>query len=195
MAARWAPGFGDNDLVGWLTVGGYVLAALACLAAAAAERSPGVRIGQRASVSFWGMIAALLLVLGANKQLDLQSLLTQLARDSAKYHGWYDQRRPIQIAFIVMVICSGTAVLIASLKVFWHGDMVRRIALCGATCLYIYVACRAASFHHVEVALAAHAMVTRLYRMFELTGIIVIAAAALVAAGRNGLGTAHSHSP
>ena len=45
--------------------------------------------------------------LGINKQLDLQSLLIQIARARAIDGGWYDNRRRYQMEFIVVVTLLG----------------------------------------------------------------------------------------
>jgi hypothetical protein len=48
------------------------------------------------------------LALGVNKQLDLQSALTEAGRVVANIQGWYAQRALVQLAFIVVVaiICT-----------------------------------------------------------------------------------------
>ena len=48
-----------------------------------------------------------LTALGINKQLDLQSLLTQLLRDAAQFQGWYADRRHYQFAFVVAIAAAG----------------------------------------------------------------------------------------
>ena len=45
---------------------------------------------------FWMGLAALLVFLGFNKQLDLQTAFTFLAKDFAKATGWYENRRIVQ---------------------------------------------------------------------------------------------------
>ena len=49
-----------------------------------------------------------MLALGINKQLDLQSLATQIGRDVIKAWGLYSERRELQFGFILAValVCS-----------------------------------------------------------------------------------------
>jgi len=121
----------------------YLAAALAC--ATAAWRRPGF------DGWFWGLLAVLMLALGLNKQLDLQSLLTQVARDSARQHGWFDQRRTLQAAFILAVVAA--MAMLGGL--FWHlAPVLRRNmrwAVAGVIFVITYVLIRASSFHHVDI--------------------------------------------
>jgi hypothetical protein len=50
----------------------------------------------------WRSIALAFLVLGLNKQLDLQTALTEAGRVLANVQGWYDQRQIVQVAFIAV---------------------------------------------------------------------------------------------
>jgi hypothetical protein len=47
--------------------------------------------------------------LAANKQLDLQSLMTAADRGMTKAEGWYERRRPIQAIFIIAMALAGVA--------------------------------------------------------------------------------------
>src|SRR6476659_1098397 len=46
----------------------------------------------------WLAISVLFLFLGVNKQLDLQTALTEAGRYLAHYKGWYEQRQVVQLA-------------------------------------------------------------------------------------------------
>src|SRR3954468_15751872 len=78
---QWRPGIGDPTLLGWTTVVAYFAAALACGRTAAAK-------GGRPT-PFWSLLSLLLVFLGFNKQLDLQSVLTEIGRRLAREQGWY----------------------------------------------------------------------------------------------------------
>ena len=102
IGGRWEPGIGDPTVAGWLTVVGYGFAAWACWrvytgrAGAPRARPPAADSPTR----FWLLLTIAMALLGINKQLDLQSALSQWARDIAIYDGWWDQRRAVQAAFI-----------------------------------------------------------------------------------------------
>jgi hypothetical protein len=84
---RWRPQIGDPSLMGWLTVAAYGLVAVtAYLAARRARQAPGLAAGSRAC---WLLVAALMTLLCLNKQLDLQSLFTDIGRVIAWKFGWY----------------------------------------------------------------------------------------------------------
>ena len=108
---RWRPGIGDPTVVGWVTVAAYLVAALGCGLAAWREPMPDGTGRPRARPSrFWLALAILMLALGINKQLDLQSLATQIGRDVITARGLYSVRRELQFGFILAValVCSST---------------------------------------------------------------------------------------
>jgi hypothetical protein len=45
-------------------------------------------------------MALVLLLLRINKQLDLQTAMTELFRGPARRDGWYAMRRELQVAFL-----------------------------------------------------------------------------------------------
>ena len=65
----------------------------------------------------WRFIAMLFLVLGINKQLDLQTALTEAGRILAHLQGSYEQRRFIHTAFIGLVAI--TCLLLAATLLIW----------------------------------------------------------------------------
>jgi hypothetical protein len=56
----------------------------------------------------------LFLALGINKQLDLQTALTELGRVLAYDQGWYEERQTVQVWFIVgvAITCITTAIIL-----------------------------------------------------------------------------------
>src|SRR5215213_2059448 len=84
---RWRLGIGDPTVIGWFTVLAYFAAALLCWRAA----KKGLHTAKVRW--FWTALAALLIFLGINKQLDLQTAFTFMAKDFAKATGWYENRR------------------------------------------------------------------------------------------------------
>jgi hypothetical protein len=174
----WSPGIGDPTVMGWLTVVAYLAAAYLCLLAYKIERFRRNRPAQglaayldalrwlrrglsgrrRAEVpagervpALWAGLALMLLLLGINKQLDLQSLLTELGRIAARDQGWYEGRRVVQVTFIMLLVLAGAWGLRA-LWLFSRGHLADlRLALIGALGLVCFVAIRAASFHHVDL--------------------------------------------
>jgi hypothetical protein len=85
----------------WLIVAAY---ALGTLLAWAAHREAL----ERRERNFWLIAAIFLLLMGLNKQLDLQTLLSDSVRSMAKAQGWYEARRLVQGVFI-LALCLGAA--------------------------------------------------------------------------------------
>lgn len=163
---RWSPGIGDPNVVGWVTVVGYLSAAILCwLACRRAERR--VR-------AFWGSLAAILLLLGINKQLDLQTALTELGRILARSEGWYGQRRIVQVVFILVVAATGFW-LFRSAVMLARGNLRQmRSVLLGTLFLISFVTIRAASFHHIDHLLGIRLGGVKVNALLELGGIALV---------------------
>jgi hypothetical protein len=183
MIYGWSPGIGDPGIIGWITVLAYFVSAK--MAYAAGERyrrrslSDDTRFHQSIRASrFWTIIVIVLVALGINKQLDLQSLFTAIVRYTAKEQGWYAERRGPQRLFIVGI--SVTALTIVGFMIFsLHGlDRWVKLAAAGAIMLLTFIVVRAASFHHVDMVLGRVLGGVRINHLLELGGISIIAAAA-----------------
>ena len=173
---RWSPGLGDNHPMGWVTVGVYLLAALASARAARGMGRVGTEGRER---RFWWIAFAVLLFLGVNKQLDLQSLMTMLARCHASLAGWYDDRRELQRAFIYAVAAGGL-MMIGLLALLLRGILGRVWpALLGLGFVCGFVLIRAASFHQMDGLLGTVALGLRVNWLLELPGPLLVLAVAL----------------
>lgn len=168
---RWHPGIGDPTATGWITVAAYALACLLCWCCTRRTVPAPERL-------FWWGMAAVMCALGVNKQLDLQSWLTQVGRDMALASGWYANRQQVQVIFIAWL---GVVTLVV---LRWLGSRLgnlhrcTRVAGMGLLVLGAFVLMRAASFHHVDALLHLNFSNVRLNAWFELGGIGVIICAA-----------------
>ena len=176
-AGRWSPRIGDPTLAGWVTVGAYAAAAVLC--ALCASRGHDDATDRR----IWRVIAVLMLLLGVNKQLDLQSWFTQTGKDLALAQGWYDQRQWVQLSFIAGLVAAALLWQWWLYRVFRQRGAELRWAAVGLVFLAAFVVVRAGSFHHVDRALHLELGQLRLNAVLELGGIacIAVAAAALLA--------------
>lgn len=170
----WRPGIGDPTVMGWLTVIAYFSVAVLCLIRALGAS----QAGRRGEIIFWSGLGALLLLLGVNKQLDLQTLLTLTGRRIAISQGWYEQRRVVQIIFVALVgfVAVGGCFLMWRV-VRGHGPDVW-VALVGFALLLAFVFIRAASFHHVDTLINLRLGGVRMNWVLELGSLAVIAAGA-----------------
>jgi hypothetical protein len=173
----WHFGIGDPTPIGSLTVMGYFLIAWVCWTGLAAlDPSPGTRTTAR----FWPVIAIALVALGVNKQLDLETALTEIGRILAYSEGWYEQRREVQMNYIIIVAVSDVVALATLTWLCWPLSVGRALALCGATFLFGFVLIRASSFHDVDVFLSHTALGLRWNWILELSGIALIGAGSII---------------
>jgi hypothetical protein len=107
----------DPTFFGWLTTGAYAATAATCLCAALLARSRREE-SRRASrrVSRWPLLAWFVLalgiaLLGLNKQLDLQTAVTDRLRLWAERGEWYGHRRILQAGFVIAAFCITAGVL------------------------------------------------------------------------------------
>ena len=176
---RWEPGIGDPTVVGWLTVVGYGFAAWTCWRAHSGRGMAARPAAAQATTRFWLLLAVSMALLGVNKQLDLQSLLTQVGRDIAVYDGWWERRRAVQAAFIAAVAIVGVLLVGLMAWLSWPLTRGRALALGGIGFLLVFVVTRASSFHHVDILLKETALGLRWNWILELSGIGLVAAGAI----------------
>jgi hypothetical protein len=205
----WSPGIGDPTPAGWITAFAYLGTAYLCFRvqrrarAAAGPSSVGVatpfgyaltgrlwrlwalplttRLG-----ALWTGMALVMLFLGINKQLDLQTAFTEAGRILARSEGWYEQRRKVQLEFILGVMAFGVY-LFAAVVALARGALGRVWPmLLGTVFLICFVAIRAASFHHIDRLIHRDLKGLKLNWVLELGGIALVA----YGAWRGGAGAA-----
>ena len=165
---RWHAGIGDPTFFGWLTVLVYLLAVACCISHANNIKKIG------ADTKFWFVLAGLLFLLAINKQLDLQSWFTEIMRDSAKAHGWYENRRPMQIAFIAF-LGIGMLITLASLRIFLaHSWRHNKLTWFGIILLCVFIVMRAASFHHLDILIGHKILGLRINVLLEIGALFLI---------------------
>ncbi|MCG8557647.1 MAG: hypothetical protein MJD61_20515 [Proteobacteria bacterium] len=186
-AGGWEPGIGDPSFVGWFTVFAYFAAAALCWR----RRAPMEASRPQRVAGLWLGLCMLLLLLGVNKQLDLQTWFTVSARHVVTELGWYDQRRTLQ-AVLISVVGLGGLGCVAVLLWFARGQLRQlRLPLAGSALLISFVVIRAASFHHVDEMLGVRVADLRTNRILELGGIGLIAAGAW----QRGVGNGRTDGP
>jgi len=121
-----------------------------------------------------------LLLLGINKQLDLQMLLADLGRTYARSHAWYTRRKPIQIQAISisLAVCLGMVEIILfklrqQLKGTW-------LVLFGLTILTLYFGLRMVSLHQVDKYVMLSYRGMTLGSLVEIGGILCISTSVLM---------------
>lgn len=185
---------GDFTVVGWLICISYLAAAGLCGWAfhmarvgrrtaqqwSGDERRQHARRGAYlASSIFWAMLLGVCLFLGVNKQLDLQTWLTDWGRAIALKQGWYQQRGAIQakvVACIGLFGMLGMAILLPLMR-----DLLRRhvLAFIGVVLLGWYVVIRTGSFSPVEAMLGVRIAGLKFGWLLELIGIALVCVCAI----------------
>ena len=169
---NWTPKIGDPTFVGWLTVVLYLTASINCwLAARKIELETSRDLHERRA---WRFIAILFLGLGINKQLDLQTALTEAGRVVAHLQGWYEERQAVQVAFVVVV--AVTCLVMAISLLFWmrHAPAPTWLALIGTSLVLGFVLIRAASFHHIDRFIGQRILGLRWNWIIEVGGISLV---------------------
>lgn len=165
---RWRPVIGDSTFMGWFTVAAYAFAALLAM-----------RVWFQQRDRLWLLVALGMAALCVNKQLDLQSLFTDIGRVASYHLGWYEDRRTVQKWFVLGVI-GGAAVFggwfVWHRHAFWRRHMLLSF---GLFFLMTFIVVRAISFHHFDVFLKDERLGVRMNWVLELGGISMIALAAL----------------
>jgi len=176
---HWEPGIGDPTVIGWVTVVAYFVAAFLCWRAARKSSHSGPMFAR--TRWFWWLFTVVLVLLGINKQLDLQTWLTLFGKHLAQTEGWYEQRRTYQAAFIGAVALAGLASLGAMAVLAGNTTRAKRLALAGGIFLGCFILIRASSFHHVDQMLGMDFEGIKVNWILELGGIACIGLAALFA--------------
>ena len=163
-----------NDPTGlaWFVVVSYFAgAAVAFVAGRSAAAGRDAR--------FWYAAAILLVLLGLNKELDLQSLLTDSARSLTHATGWYEQRRLLQALFLVALGLAALGMVAMLARWLRRSPRPVKIAATGIVLLLAFILIRAASFHHLDQWVTVEIGVLRSGWWLELAGIAVIALSAV----------------
>ena len=124
--------------------------------------------------NFWLFLAFFLIALGVNKQLDLQSLLTQIGKDIAVEQGWYKNRRIVQLSFIILIGLVGVTALTFLIKTYRNTHSAVKITLTGCIILFSFILIRASSFHHMDIFINLKLIGIKINWLLELGGLAII---------------------
>ncbi len=176
---HWRPGIGDPTIMGWLAAVAYLTAAGLC--GAYARRADRISATDRFGLHrpFWWSLAVIMLLMGVNKQLDIQSWFALVARRVALAQGWYSQREAFRIWVVAELALAGIVLLT------WLGWALRRVwrqyalTLLGIALLAAFVVVRAAPMDHVEKSLGWWPAGTLMNWILEIGGIACVGISAL----------------
>ena len=164
---HWRPEIGDPSVMGWFTVVAYGIVAL--LAA---------RVWLKGKDRIWLAVTLGMAALCVNKQLDLQSLFTDIGRFASHHLGWYEQRRDFQKWFVLGVFAASAIFggwFIWRYKGFWG---LHKLLTSGVLFLVTFIVIRAVSLHHFDSFLKVKLAGVKMNWALELGGIFLIGLAA-----------------
>jgi hypothetical protein len=160
----------DQGPLAWFVVAGYLTGAFLAFRAACAT------FGRERA--FWIATGIVMVLLGVNKQLDLQSDLTDFARTAAHSEGWYSWRRDVQGLFLLSIALGTTAIAMLLWRWLRDSSHSAKVAAMGLVILLAFIFVRAASFHHIDYWVTVPVAGMRSGWWLELLGIGVISWAA-----------------
>jgi hypothetical protein len=177
LIRNWNRRIGDPTVMGWVTVGAYFLAAL--LLWIQWRQAPMLyREHLRTHRLLLLFFAVSMFALGINKQLDVQTWLTNVGRDISKAQGWWDNRRVAQAIVLAGIIAGGCGLMLVILRA---GGVIKahRLAMFGFLVLVLFVITRASSFFQMDRLINFRILGFRMNWLFELIGIGIIGASAI----------------
>jgi cytochrome bd-type quinol oxidase subunit 2 len=175
---------GDWTVIAWVITFAYFGAAGLCFWAGRREKEESLGRARRWHAPvFWFGLCGLMVALGLNKQLDLQSDLTELGRWFFRREGIYESRRAYQAVFVLLFAVLAVGAVVAAM--WFMRDLWRRyrLAFVGIIYLCAFVIIRAASFHHIDTVLYHIPVIgSSVNTILELGGNVLIGWAAYRAA-------------
>ncbi|WP_088242473.1 hypothetical protein [Calothrix rhizosoleniae] len=180
QAEYWQPGIGDPTLIGWLTVLAYLIASFLCVSCALrVNRLPVLRQSAQ-FLWLWWNLAIILLLLGINKQLDVQSWLRITGKELIRTYGWYQHRITIYIGIATILFISVLAILMflgRAIRSFWQKYW---LVMLGFVLLNSYILLRAPAVSHAIDWLLHWQLYKLEYTwLLEIGGIACIAVSAM----------------
>lgn len=160
--------FGDPTFAGWLIFIFYFILVYRCYFKYVNAKRQGLE------VTFWFVVGGLMLLLGLNKQLDLQTIFEANMRELALTHGWYAQRRMMQMIFIVTLAFGLLTMLIilrTSLAKTWQQN---KIVCFGLVLIAVFIVLRAAAFNHLNVLSTQSYWGFDAHALLELSALLVV---------------------
>jgi len=167
----WIQNRGDPTVIGWfITLLYFVVFIVSIYFSIKATRY----LSNYRYIWFMYGITALIFLLGINKQLDFQMLLTDFAREFVKVKGMYVNRKPFQIQIISIFASIGIGILTFILYTLRFAPKRMWLALVGISILFSFTIIRLISLHNIESFVSKSFLGVRIVDALEISGISII---------------------
>jgi hypothetical protein len=188
--SEWASHFGDNDLLGWVITLSYLAVAVLCARAALATRRAARRYANpepagpnppplpgRPRPTPWWVLSVGALLMGLNKQLDVQILVRELGIALIAALGYDEHRRWFGRAFLLALGVVVVWAMVVAARHMRHASRGYRTAMLGLAFLACFAVVRAGKYVPFLSDVNLNYQ-DALHLVFELGGLVLIGASA-----------------
>ncbi len=159
---------GDPTPIGWFTVLVYLAAAFCAIRQYRAHKKLGL------DARFWLVLVWLLVILGINKQLDIQGWFIDAMKQDAIKDGWYQYRTYFQVVFVI-AMGLGLVIFLLALRLYLINSWQRyKITWIGLILLFSFIVIRGASFSHVDILINQAVIGIELNVVLELSALLLV---------------------
>lgn len=168
--ARWFGLAGDPTIIAWIVTVVYAIAGWTSHTAAVQAKR---QRRSRANLLFWRAMLIAMILLGLNKQLDLQSLMLDCGRTLSREGGWFAYRRVAERSFAAVVAASLVLLLTLTILRMRSPRLDMIISISGIAALVCFILLRTGSILHVP---GLDRTTTGSFQsMLELCGVVAVA--------------------
>lgn len=169
---RWTSIWGDPILPATVMMTGYAVAAY--FAWLVVRRETG------RERMLWGLGMALMLFLFINTHLDLHVLPGAFGRCLAKAQGWWENRRTVQMIFILCVVAAMVLTLVFVVVFFFQNLLSNLLLTCGCLVSAGYLVIKGSGFHQTDHISNLTVGTIPVSVLSEVLGAVMISAGALL---------------
>lgn len=167
----WKVEKGDSSVMGWFITCYYLFVFILSFYLI---KKIAPHIKNKKYLWFWYGVIILIMMIGINKQLDIQMLLADYARLYAKMSGIFQNRKPFQHKIISLLATIGISIFFILIYKLWHAPKITWFALIGFSILFSFPLIRLVSLHRIESLLYVSVLSIKVVDVLEIIGISIV---------------------
>lgn len=167
---RWKFGIGDPTFEGWAISLLYLLTAILSF-----RKYKSHHRQNRPDYQLWGIISFLLFFLSLNKQLDLQTIVSDVGRWIAINLEMMEQRHIFKRVFILSIFILGLIISVLLRKNIYNFIRSEKVTFLGMLTLLTFIFLRATSFHIFSDSFNGILLNLHFFQIMEISAIAIIA--------------------